>query len=58
LWRDEVIEILKRRGLDRGIRTKPRRYAWERAASALTLADLSSEVRLALKRRPRRRYEQ
>ena len=57
LWRDEVIALLERRGLDRGIRSKPRRYAWERAASAIDQAELAGEVRRALKRRPQRRYE-
>ena len=57
LWRDEVIAMLERRGLDRGVRSKPRRHAWKRAASALDISDLSNEVRLALKRRPRRQYE-
>jgi hypothetical protein len=51
LWRDEVIAILERRGLDYGVRSKPRRYAWERAASSIALAELSAEVRAALKRR-------
>ena len=51
LWRDEVIALLERRGIDRGIRSKPRRHAWKRAASSLSLPDLAAEVRDALKRR-------
>jgi hypothetical protein len=51
LWRDEVIAILARRGLDRGVRSKPRQHAWERAASSIALPDLAGEVRAALKRR-------
>ena len=51
LWRDEVIAILRRRGIDRGVRTKPRQYAWDRAASSIPLPELATEVRAALKRR-------
>jgi hypothetical protein len=51
LWREEVIAVLERRGIDRGVRTKPRRQAWKRAASAIPLPELAAEVRDALKRR-------
>ena len=61
LWRDEVIAVLESRGIDRGVRSKPRRHAWKRAASAIPLDELEAEVRDALKLRawrpgaPRRR---
>ena len=51
LWRDEVLAILARRGLDRGVRSKARKHAWKRAATELPLPDLCDEVRAALRRR-------
>jgi hypothetical protein len=51
LWRDEVIALLERRGMDHGVRSKPRRHAWKRAASSISLAELAADVRDALKRR-------
>jgi hypothetical protein len=51
LWRDEAIVILEARGLDHGIRSKPRRALWARIASELPLAELQRLVRERLKRR-------
>ena len=51
LWRDEVIAILESRGLDRGVRSKARKHAWKRAATSISLPELSAEVRDALKLR-------
>lgn len=51
LWRDEAVGVLAERGLDRGVRSKPRRHAWERLVQCLELADLQAEVRSCLKAR-------
>lgn len=51
LWRDEAIGLLTERGLDQGIRSKPRRHAWDRLVQCLDLADLQAEVRSCLKSR-------
>jgi hypothetical protein len=51
LWRDEVLAILKRRGIDRGVRSKARKHAWKRAAADIPLPELCGEVRAALRRR-------
>src|SRR5262245_39459159 len=48
LWRDEVLEILERRGLATGLRSKPRRVLWDALADAVSLEDLAVEVRFAL----------
>lgn len=51
LWRDEAIELLAQRGLDRGVRSKPRRFAWERLVEHVELLDLQDAVRQRLKAR-------
>jgi hypothetical protein len=51
LWREEVIAVLESRGIDRGVRSKPRRHAWKRAAAEIPLPELMAEVRDALKLR-------
>lgn len=51
LWRDEVLAELTRRGLDRGVRSKPRRALWQRLVESLELADLQQVVRTRLKAR-------
>jgi hypothetical protein len=51
LWRDEALSILTHRGIDAGVRSKPRWAMWDRLAQSLELDDLRSEVRAALKRR-------
>jgi hypothetical protein len=51
LWRDEALAELSRRGLDRGVRTKPRIALWERLAAELPLDDLRDVVRETLKSR-------
>ncbi|MCC7418620.1 MAG: sce7726 family protein [Acidobacteria bacterium] len=51
LWRDEAIAILERRGLDHGVRSRPRRHAWRRASEAIAIDELAAEVRDALKLR-------
>lgn len=51
LWRDEALAELTERGLDRGVRSKPRRAVWQRLVDVLELADLQRVVRTRLKAR-------
>ncbi|KGE17554.1 sce7726 family protein [Paenibacillus wynnii] len=51
LWRDEAIIILKERGLQKGLLSKPRKVLWEALAENLSLVDLQYEVRKTLKSR-------
>lgn len=51
LWREEALEILTRRGLADGMRSKPRRVLWDALAKELNLGDLQAQVRGALKAR-------
>lgn len=52
LWHAEALEVLERRGSARGVRSKPRAFAWQRLLDTLTLDELRSEVRAALRARP------
>jgi hypothetical protein len=52
LWHAEALEVLERRGLARGVRSKRRAFAWQRIVEELTLDEIRSEVRLALQARP------
>jgi hypothetical protein len=51
LWRDEALAILEQRGMARGVRSKPRRYSWQRLADNLELDELKQVVRQTLKAR-------
>jgi hypothetical protein len=51
LWRDEAIGILERRGFDYGVRSKPKKYLWNRIVDCVPPEDLRREVREALKLR-------
>jgi hypothetical protein len=51
LWRDEALTELTERGLDRGVRSKPRRAVWQRLVDELELPDLQQVVRTRLKAR-------
>jgi len=51
LWRDEALEALAARGLDKGMRSKPRERMWAKLANSLTERDLGEVVRSKLKRR-------
>jgi hypothetical protein len=51
LWRDEILAELTRLGLDRGVRSKPRRILWERFASSVPLDEVRDAVRRCLKAR-------
>ena len=52
LWHAEALGALERRGLARGVRSKRRAFAWQRLVESLTLNEIRSEVRLALRERP------
>lgn len=51
LWRDEAIALLTEFGLDRGLRTKPRRELWSALADAVPFDELSFRVREQLRSR-------
>lgn len=51
LWREEALDELTQRGLDTGVRSKPRAVLWERLASELSLQELRDVVRARLKAR-------
>jgi hypothetical protein len=51
LWRDEALDALAHRGLDIGMRSKPRSELWRRLGSNLTIEELGDVVRGYLKRR-------
>jgi hypothetical protein len=51
LWRDEALAALQERGLDRGVRSRPRQVLWDRLVSELPLGEIQMIVREALKRR-------
>lgn len=53
LWRDEALGILKERGLQKGLVSKPRNVLWDALAKQLPLKELQDEVRRCLKARPR-----
>ncbi|WP_143047300.1 sce7726 family protein [Amycolatopsis xylanica] len=51
LWRDEALEELTARGLDHGVRSKPRRMVWQRLVESVELTELQFVVRSRLKSR-------
>jgi hypothetical protein len=51
LWRDEALEELALRGLDQGVRSKPRARLWQRLASELPLSTLQVVVTARLRSR-------
>lgn len=51
LWRDEALALLARRGLDRGVRSKPRFAVWDRLCEHLAVDEIAAEVRRCLKAR-------
>jgi hypothetical protein len=52
LWRDEAMEVLRERKLQRGLSGKARWYVWSRLADALPLEELKTIVRDQIKARP------
>jgi hypothetical protein len=51
LWREAALAELAERGLDRGVRSKPRRIIWQRLAENVELDELQRTVRTRLKLR-------
>jgi len=51
LWREEALKALENRGMDKGLRSKPRRHLWQALAVHLPLSSLTEIVREALKSR-------
>jgi hypothetical protein len=51
LWRDEALELLRDRGIERGVLSKPRRRLWQRLAYRVPLDELSVAVVDVLKAR-------
>lgn len=51
LWRDEALALLERRGLDRGVRSKPRFAVWDRLCEHFGVDEIAAEVRRCLKAR-------
>ncbi len=51
LWRDEALGILVKKGLDKGVRTKPKWDIWNRMVDTIDISDLKDGVRECLKKR-------
>lgn len=51
LWRDEALSVLEERGLDRGVRSKPKQAMWDRLVECLEWEELHFAVRHRLKTR-------
>ncbi|PKW13710.1 sce7726 family protein [Saccharopolyspora spinosa] len=51
LWRDEALDELAYWGLDRGVRSKPRRDIWKRMVEQLDVSTIQAAVRTRLKSR-------
>ncbi|HEV7614724.1 MAG TPA: sce7726 family protein [Solirubrobacterales bacterium] len=51
LWREEALVVLEGLGLDRGLRTKPRRVLWAALAEAMPARRLAAVVRDQLRAR-------
>jgi hypothetical protein len=51
LWKNEIIDLIDRRGLDNKIKNKRKWIQWQYLADSLELQDLKQEVRFYLKSR-------
>lgn len=51
MWREEALAALAKRGLDRGVRSKPRAEIWARLAEELTVEELQQEICHAMRGR-------
>lgn len=51
LWREEALQELSMRGLEKGIRSKPRKVLWETLVNSLTIQDIQAIVRSRLRAR-------
>ena len=55
LWKEEILEILDKKGLANGVRSKPKRILWKVLSEKLSRRDLSAAIRTSMKQRPSRR---
>jgi len=51
LWREEALSILESKGIDKGLRSKPRPQLWQALVENLPVSQLAAEVRYMLKAR-------
>lgn len=51
LWKEEVLEILEFYGASKGVKSKPRRFAWERLVDVVPMPELAEVVRVQVKKR-------
>ncbi|NDY32706.1 MULTISPECIES: sce7726 family protein [Serratia] len=51
LWKEEMLSILASYGLERGLKSKPRRFLWLKLSECLDLNQLRDEVRARIKAR-------
>ncbi|MBH2654873.1 sce7726 family protein [Serratia ureilytica] len=58
LWKEEMLSILASYGLERGLKSKPRRFLWLKLSECLELNQLRDEVRSRLKARINWRVDQ
>jgi hypothetical protein len=58
LWRDEVLDELAKRGLERGVKGKPRPLLWKTLVNNLRPDEISAIVRHRLKNRLKWRVDQ
>nr|DAL20509.1 MAG TPA_asm: hypothetical protein [Caudoviricetes sp.] len=58
LWKDEMLSILANKGLERGLKSKPRRLLWLKLCETLDIDQLRNEVRTKLKARTNWRVDQ
>lgn len=51
LWKEEVLAILEFYGAAKGVKSKPRRFAWERLVDVVPMPELAEVVRVQVKKR-------
>jgi len=52
LWKEEALDLLQKKGLAKGLKTKRKWVLWEKLAECIPIEELSSQVRHYLKERP------
>jgi hypothetical protein len=57
LWHQETLDLLLDRNALHGIRSKPRRYAWDRLCEVYSLDEIRTSVRCKIKERQGRKSE-
>jgi hypothetical protein len=57
LWHRETLDLLSERNALNGIRSKPRRYAWDRLCEVYSLDEIRTSVRCKIKERQGRKSE-